>query len=221
MIIWLEDTFGPDNAIYIFWAGVIVLALAALLVLWRLVRARRSGVYIAGGRNRKARLAVMDATPIDAHRSLVLVRRDEVEHLILIGGNSDLVIEPDIRAGLAARRPPPDLQIEEPKAHAPPPPPAQQPAPRPQPPAPPVLKEPPPPRPAPPAATPVVAAPPRPPAPNEMLDDDLMRELETALDIEPPSPRAETPAPRPEPLRRPSLDEEMARLLGELTPPKR
>ena len=43
-----------------------------------------------------ARLAIVDAMPIDNRRKLVIVRRDNVEHLILISGPSDVVVEPAI-----------------------------------------------------------------------------------------------------------------------------
>jgi hypothetical protein len=36
---------------------------------------------------------VVDATAIDSHRRIVLVRRDDVEHLVMIGGHNDFVIE--------------------------------------------------------------------------------------------------------------------------------
>lgn len=42
------------------------------------------------------RLSVIEATRIDAKRRLVLIRRDDVEHLILIGGPVDLLIETGI-----------------------------------------------------------------------------------------------------------------------------
>lgn len=42
------------------------------------------------------RLAVLDRTQIDDTRSLVLVRRDDVEHLVMIGGPSDVVVESNI-----------------------------------------------------------------------------------------------------------------------------
>lgn len=42
------------------------------------------------------RLAILDRTQIDDTRSLVLVRRDEVEHLVMIGGPSDVVVESNI-----------------------------------------------------------------------------------------------------------------------------
>ena len=41
----------------------------------------------------------MDATAVDSHRRLAPVRRDDVEHLLLIGGPTDVVVESDIRIG--------------------------------------------------------------------------------------------------------------------------
>jgi len=46
-----------------------------------------------GPRRRKRRLAVIEAIPVDNRRRLVLVRRDGVEHLLLIGGGSDIIVE--------------------------------------------------------------------------------------------------------------------------------
>jgi len=44
------------------------------------------------GRN-KRRLGLVETLPLDNRRRLLLVRRDGVEHLLLIGGGSDLVVE--------------------------------------------------------------------------------------------------------------------------------
>jgi hypothetical protein len=61
---------------------------------------------VRGGKNRQPRLQVLDAAAVDARRRLVLVRRDGIEHLIMIGGPTDIVIESGIsnasRAGTAA-----------------------------------------------------------------------------------------------------------------------
>ena len=46
----------------------------------------------AGRRGRQARLAVVDAANVDGRRKLVLIRRDNLEHLVLIGGPSDVLI---------------------------------------------------------------------------------------------------------------------------------
>src|ERR1700738_5350288 len=50
----------------------------------------------AGRRGRQARLAGTDAGNLDGRRKLVLIRRDNLEHLVLIGGPSDVLIEPNI-----------------------------------------------------------------------------------------------------------------------------
>lgn len=61
---------------------------------------RRSGFVVrptvAGGGVR--RLAVVEVRPLDAKHKLVLVSRDDTEHLILLGGTSDRVIEQNIPA---------------------------------------------------------------------------------------------------------------------------
>jgi hypothetical protein len=49
------------------------------------------------------RLAVVDAAAVDGRRRLVLVRRDNIEHLIMIGGPTDVVVEPNIVRGTAQR----------------------------------------------------------------------------------------------------------------------
>jgi flagellar protein FliO/FliZ len=48
-----------------------------------------------GGRRR--RIAVVEAAPIDAKSRLVLVRRDEAEHLLVLGPSGATVVETGIR----------------------------------------------------------------------------------------------------------------------------
>ena len=54
-------------------------------------------------RGRMSRLAVIDAAAVDGRRRLVLVRRDNVEHLLMIGGPTDIVVEPNIVRAMPAR----------------------------------------------------------------------------------------------------------------------
>jgi hypothetical protein len=51
------------------------------------------------GPKAEKRLAVMEQASVDGRRRLVLVRRDNVEHLIMTGGPVDVVIETGIGAG--------------------------------------------------------------------------------------------------------------------------
>ncbi len=76
---------------------ILFIAILAVLILIWLARRFSRATLVSGGKQRQARLAVMDATPVDARRRLILVRRDDVEHLILIGGPTDVVVEQNIR----------------------------------------------------------------------------------------------------------------------------
>ncbi|WP_017964515.1 flagellar biosynthetic protein FliO [Rhizobium leguminosarum] len=89
----LDDVVGAYGSRFLLAAGGVGLALLLLiLVLW-VIRSRAPSPFVRGGRNRQPRLQVLDAAAVDARRRLVLVRRDDVEHLIMIGGPSDIVIE--------------------------------------------------------------------------------------------------------------------------------
>src|SRR5262245_11645390 len=63
------------------------------------------------------RLAVMEQASVDRMRRLVLIRRDDVEHLIMTGGPIDVVIETgiaaprDVAAELGAERREPDPPV--------------------------------------------------------------------------------------------------------------
>jgi hypothetical protein len=85
-----------------FFAFVIVLALIGL-VAWLVRRFAGNRLGTAGNRGRLPRLAVIDAAAVDGRRRLVLVRRDNVEHLLMIGGPSDIVVEPNIVRAIPGR----------------------------------------------------------------------------------------------------------------------
>ena len=102
-----QEILTENGTKFIVAAVVVLLGLLCLaLVLW-IVRGRPSSPFIRGGRNRLPRLAVLDAAAIDTRRRLVLVRRDDVEHLIMIGGPTDVVIESRIVSASAESTPQP------------------------------------------------------------------------------------------------------------------
>lgn len=45
------------------------------------------------------RLGIVEVTPLDGRRRLILIRRDGVEHLLLMGPTSELVVEAGITDG--------------------------------------------------------------------------------------------------------------------------
>jgi hypothetical protein len=70
-------------------ALVILAVLLVILMVWRTFSGRVRG-------RRGQRLGISEYHEMDKMRRLVLVRRDNVEHLILIGGPQDVVIEQTI-----------------------------------------------------------------------------------------------------------------------------
>src|SRR4051812_30584412 len=81
---------------------VAALVIVAVLIVGLLVLRAFTGT-VRGGR-RGARLAISEYRELDKSRRLVLVRRDGVEHLLLIGGAQDLVIETRIGVSEQAER---------------------------------------------------------------------------------------------------------------------
>lgn len=80
-----------------------VMALAVLMI----VGAFLLRTYLSGGNAKAAvgqlfrpkavpRLSVVEQASVDSRRRIVLIRRDNVEHLIMTGGPADVVIETGI-----------------------------------------------------------------------------------------------------------------------------
>ena len=92
-----ESMVGPSLAQPVMWLFAVILIAILLYVFSRIARSFGGGTFVAGGRNRRQRLAVLDAAAVDGRRRLILVRRDDVEHLLLIGGPTDVVIEQNIK----------------------------------------------------------------------------------------------------------------------------
>ena len=87
-----SNMFG-DGRMGTILAVVIGICLVGLIVIyaWRTFgRGTRPAVSRGA---RPSRLGIVDVFDVDRYRQLVIVRRDNVEHLILIGGPNDLLIE--------------------------------------------------------------------------------------------------------------------------------
>ncbi|MCK1734263.1 flagellar biosynthetic protein FliO [Bradyrhizobium sp. 138] len=83
-------------------AFIVVLALIGVAA-WLVRRFASSRLGANTQRGRMPRLAVIDAAAVDGRRRLVLVRRDNVEHLLMIGGPTDIVVEPNIVRAMHGR----------------------------------------------------------------------------------------------------------------------
>ncbi|WP_234052282.1 MULTISPECIES: flagellar biosynthetic protein FliO [unclassified Xanthobacter] len=100
----LQQLFGAELDLPVRLA-ISLIVIAALLGVTILVMRKLSGGMPgrASGRGRAGpRLAIVDAISIDPRRRLVLVRRDDVEHLVLTGGNNDVVVEQNITGSYVA-----------------------------------------------------------------------------------------------------------------------
>jgi flagellar protein FliO/FliZ len=86
-----------NNLVLAVAAILFVIALVALVV-WAF-KTFITGRPSAHGflRPRDKRLGVVETASVDARRKLLLVRRDEVEHLVMIGGPIDMLIETGIK----------------------------------------------------------------------------------------------------------------------------
>ncbi|MGD1016856.1 MAG: hypothetical protein ABR863_10530 [Roseiarcus sp.] len=76
-------------------AGLLVAIALILAIIYRVAFGHRLRVP-GGGRARQPRLGLVDAFSLDGQRQLVLLRRDNVEHLVMIGGPNDVLVESQI-----------------------------------------------------------------------------------------------------------------------------
>jgi flagellar protein FliO/FliZ len=92
----------PSSPFTFFFAFIVVLALIGLTA-WLVRRFGGNRLGANANRGRMPRLAVIDAAAVDGRRRLVLVRRDNIEHLLMIGGPTDIVVEQNIVRALPSR----------------------------------------------------------------------------------------------------------------------
>lgn len=80
-------------------AGFSLGAVLVLIVLavWALKAFTRTGENLSRA-GKQRRLVVVDSASVDGKRKVMIIRRDNVEHLIMTGGPQDLVIESGIAA---------------------------------------------------------------------------------------------------------------------------
>ncbi|ULO24424.1 hypothetical protein [Methylocystis sp. SB2] len=198
-------------------AALVAFLVAAVLLLYifRLLFGRR--LRSPGGRNRARRLDVVDVYDLDRERQLVIVRRDNIEHLLLIGGPNDILVEATINRLEGAVSRGPEQRPGAPAAAnwpaEPSAPPRELEAPLPKPaaagavnlppdlfaPAPTRPAAPPPPPPAGPRVSSPAAQPQRPAPPRSPTPPFLARAQQRLAPKPAPAPEAAAPAPPPPP----------------------
>src|SRR5580698_5473012 len=110
----LDGVFGTEMPFVVkfFLAFLLVLGLIGVGA-WGLRRFTAGRFGGDRSRGRQPRLGYIDHAVIDNRRRLILVRRDNVEHLLLIGGPTDVVVEANIVRAVAAPR---DVALARPSA---------------------------------------------------------------------------------------------------------
>jgi flagellar biogenesis protein FliO len=100
----MDSLFGEGTSLPVrfFIAFVVVFALIGVTA-WLIRRFGSGALGGTGARGRAPRLAVIEAGAVDGRRKLVLIRRDNIEHLIMIGGPTDIVVEANIVRGQNTR----------------------------------------------------------------------------------------------------------------------
>ena len=118
-----QSALGSDGSTlvqYVVTFAVIFALLGIIALVVRRFAGRRRGeaseVEDPGERGRPPRLGIVDVYELDKDRNLILLRRDGVEHLLLVGGPNDLVIESGIPRGAGKRADPVLDVIPEPGA---------------------------------------------------------------------------------------------------------
>lgn len=209
----LWTALGPDGSKIVIWLMVgLGIAIAIALLIWLLMKmfGRNLNMNGGGGRGQPQRLGITGAFNVDRKgRKLVIVRRDNVEHLILIGGPNDVLVESSIVRAQATRPQPvrgETAETFEIPVAVPPAPPVLAPMVPVPPPAPaPVQVKPAAPSPVIAVAPPMPVSPPQPaPAPLPQRRDPLVETPPVAA-IAPEPVRSAPPAPPPAAIEPPAM----------------
>ncbi len=87
-----------DYEIYLRTVGALVLVLAMIALAAWIGKRYAPGIGPRLPRNAKRRLEIVEVRQIDPRHRLVLVRRDDIEHLLMIGASASLLVESAIGA---------------------------------------------------------------------------------------------------------------------------
>jgi flagellar protein FliO/FliZ len=98
------DSFGLEMSLPVKFALAFAIIFVLILGFFWALRRFNAGSLGSSARGRQPRLAVIDHASVDGRRRLILVRRDNVEHLLMIGGPTDVVVEPNIVRAVASPR---------------------------------------------------------------------------------------------------------------------
>lgn len=94
------------NTVILSIAGLLFIVALLVLTVWAFKAIFGQGDTGTAKKGRERRLSVVETAQVDGNRKLCLVRRDDVEHLLIIGGPVDLVVETGIKGRPMPLQPP-------------------------------------------------------------------------------------------------------------------
>jgi len=103
---------------FLVYLALFALVIAVIAVVVWLFKNMLSGTGSAAGgllRGRERRLGIQETASIDGRRKLILIRRDDVSHLIMTGGPVDVVIETGIKDASTPNQPAPREAVTDPE----------------------------------------------------------------------------------------------------------
>lgn len=86
-----------DSVNYLKFIAAFALVMGLMLLLAHFAKRFNLASMVTINRGVERRLKVVELLPVDARRKLAIVRRDNVEHLLLLGINSETVVETNIQ----------------------------------------------------------------------------------------------------------------------------
>ncbi len=90
---------------YLRFVATLVFVIALIGLLAFLMRRYSVGGRMMRNARGRRRLSIVEVSPIDGKRRLVLIRRDDKEHLLVVGATGELVVESGIPAPDGAAEP--------------------------------------------------------------------------------------------------------------------
>ncbi|WP_375606630.1 MULTISPECIES: hypothetical protein [unclassified Bartonella] len=96
MYIWLSEQIGVSAANITISFLIFLITIAAITIIIVFLRRLNTRRFNINRKKSLSRLALCEVISIDRARRLVLIRCDNKEHLLLIGGLTDMVVESDI-----------------------------------------------------------------------------------------------------------------------------
>ena len=87
-----------DNVNYLKFIAAFALVMGLMLLLAHVAKRFNLVSLLTIKRGTQRRLTLVEFLPVDSRRKLVIIKRDNVEHLILLGPNSETVVEANIPA---------------------------------------------------------------------------------------------------------------------------